>query len=267
MTPHTPSETLSELEKLIRLIETLRGKNGCPWDRKQTPRSIMVYLIEEIYELSEAVECEATRLICEELGDVLFQVFFIARLFEETGDFNIGTVARQNTDKMIRRHPHVFGGDRLDDTDRIRQRWTEIKRQEKKQHSQESILDSIPAKLPALMRAYRVSERAAGAGLEESDAHRLRQKAQKNWERFISALNSSDRDSVASTYGELLFALVGMGRLMRIHPETALSASIHRFVRRFKKMEAAAFEQGLSIESATHDTLRRLWQSAREEET
>jgi MazG family protein len=268
MTPTTPSETLSALEDLITLIETLRGENGCPWDKKQTPRSIMVYLIEEIYELSDAVESDAAHLICEELGDVLFQVFFIARLFEEAGIFDIGTVARKNTRKMIRRHPHVFGDDRLESTDKIRQRWAEIKRQEKHHRRRSSVLDSVPAKLPALMRAYRVSERAAGAGVGESEPTALLPKARENWESFLTALGASetDRDGAESSYGELLFTLIALGRSMRIHPETALSASTHRFVERFKKMETAAAERGQSLDALSPDERQRLWSSIQDEE-
>ena len=149
------------LKKLMQLIATLRGESGCPWDRKQTPRSMAVYLTEEVFELAAAIESGDRRAVCEELGDVLFQILFIAGLFEESGDFDIEDVARQNTAKMIRRHPHVFGTQTALSTEEVKQNWHTIKQSEKKNSAQDSALDSIPGKLPALLRAYRISERAA----------------------------------------------------------------------------------------------------------
>ena len=129
------------MDKLIRLIKTLRGENGCPWDKKQTPETIAGYLIEEVYELIDAIESESLDRVCEELGDVLFQVVFIAFLFEEMGQFKIDDVVRKNYEKMVRRHPHVFGNEKITDADEVRKKWRAIKRQENNGNQKGSILD------------------------------------------------------------------------------------------------------------------------------
>ncbi|HAO19976.1 MAG TPA: nucleoside triphosphate pyrophosphohydrolase, partial [Desulfobacteraceae bacterium] len=136
------------IEALIDLIATLRGENGCPWDRKQTPQTIMIYLVEEVYELFEAIESGSPEQICEELGDVFFQILFIAGLFKESGDFDIEDVARVITEKMIHRHPHVFGNDVVNDAEDVKKRWQKLKMKEKNHAGQNSVLDSVPPKLP-----------------------------------------------------------------------------------------------------------------------
>ena len=161
------------LKALITLVESLRGEPGCPRDKKQTPKSMLIYLIEEMYELADAIESNRAEDVREELGDVLFHIVFITRLFHETGHFSIYDVAQGITEKMIRRHPHVFGTARVDNTDEIRQTWYQIKKNEKKQAKTESILDSVPINLPALMRAYRIGERTARSGYAWADRESL----------------------------------------------------------------------------------------------
>ena len=231
------STTLTPIERLIRLVETLRGTDGCPWDREQTPRSISVYLIEEVYEPIDAIESDDPQRICEELGDVLFHIIFIARIFEELKQFDIANAADLIYDKMIRRHPHVFGGDKVADTEQIRERWHAIKKAEKLAVSDESVLNSIPVQLPALMRAYRVSERAARTGFDWPDIASVMEKVQEEWVEFKQALQNEDPGETANEFGDILFTLTNVARFARIHPETALSSSVAKFVRRFKRME------------------------------
>ncbi len=257
--PEKPPASHSSIDKLLRLIETLRGENGCPWDRQQTPRSISVYLTEELYELIDAIETGDTERVCEELGDVLFHIFFIARIYEESGRFDIGRVASVNVAKMIRRHPHVFGGDQVADTGQIRRRWHEIKKAEKKQNPDESILDSVPVQLPALMRAYRLSERAASIGFDWEDIDGVMEKVKEEWTELQLAAAEKDRNQVADEFGDLLFTLVNLARFARIHPETALTTAIRKFEARFRRMEKTAATQGRDVSSMSQADLDAIW--------
>jgi tetrapyrrole methylase family protein/MazG family protein len=165
--------THSFLDDLIRLVKTLRGKHGCPWDQKQTPRNAAVYLIEEVFELVDAIEIGNPEHIREELGDVLFHIVFIARMFQELGKFDLSDVAQSITEKMIRRHPHVFAEENVKTSEEIVENWHKIKLSENKSTGKQSSLDSVPAQLPALIRAYRISDRLAKTGfdwLEVDDA-------------------------------------------------------------------------------------------------
>jgi MazG family protein len=266
MTPELPSSSSKALGALTHLIKTLRGEKGCPWDRKQTPRSICVYLTEEIYELIDAIESGNPDRICEELGDVLFQIFFIARIFEEMGHFDIATVARSNTEKMTRRHPHVFGEDRVESTQQIRERWHEIKKKEKTHTAGESGLDSVPVQLPALIRAYRISERAARTGFDWPDITGVIEKVTEQWDELKQALLKDRRQQTAIEFGDILFTLAHIARLARIHPETALTGSIKKFEKRFKKMEKTAGERGESLEALSQTDLDALWQESKTSE-
>jgi len=266
MTPEQPSSSSKALSALIHLIKTLRGEKGCPWDREQTPRSISVYLTEEIYELIDAIESGNSDRVCEELGDVLFHIFFIAQIFEEMGQFDIATVARCNTEKMTRRHPHVFGEDRVAGTRQIRERWHEIKKKEKTHAAGESGLDSVPVQLPALMRAYRISERAARTGFDWPDISGVVEKMTKQWDELKQALLKDRRRQIAIDFGDILFTLAHIARLARIHPETALTGSIKKFEKRFKKMEKTAGQRGESLEALSRTDLVALWEETKTSE-
>jgi tetrapyrrole methylase family protein/MazG family protein len=254
--------------RLIELIDKLRGEDGCPWDKKQTPKSIANYLIEEVYELVEAIHTGAAADILEELGDVLFHVFFIVKIFQEQGDFDFPDVIRHNTEKMIRRHPHVFENHRVRDVDEIRKNWRTIKMKEKEHMPNPSVLGSIPPGLPALMRAYRISERAAGTGFDWDDMNGVMAKVDEELLELRRALQNrngrwkSDHDA-ALEFGDVLFTLVNVARFARIHPETALSESILKFQQRFLYMESAAREKGKPLESLTREEFDRLWEEAK----
>lgn len=257
------------IEALTRLIATLRGKNGCPWDQKQTPRTMMIYLVEEVYELFEAVESGNTEAICEELGDVLFQILFIAGLFQETGAFDIEDAARAVTEKMIHRHPHVFGDDVVTDADDVKKRWQTLKMKEKNHRGQDSVLDSVPAKLPALMRAYRIAERAAGAGFDWEDISGVMRQAEEEWSELKTELSGTaengNRNKVAMEFGDVLFTLVNVARFAKIHPETALADSTMKFEKRFRYMEKKASENSGTFADVPRDEKEGLWEQAKKE--
>jgi len=257
-----------EINSIIDLIEILRGENGCPWDRKQTPKTIAVYLLEEVYELVDAIESGDTSSICEELGDVLFHILFLSGLFREMGHFDIKDVVDLNIEKMTRRHPHVFGNERLDSIEEVRARWHQIKKQEKSRAKKASILDSVPAGFPALMRAYRVSERAAKTGFDWNDISGVMQKVEEEWSEFKAVLERenrapTDKDLLALEFGDVLFTLVNVARFAHIHPETALRNSTKKFEKRFKYMEKMIAKSRRNIESVSQEEKDELWEEAK----
>ena len=252
-------------EGLIALVKILRGDHGCPWDREQTPEQIKTYLLEEAYEVLEALESGNSEDVCAELGDLLFHIVFLARIFEEYGDFNIRDVVETISKKMIRRHPHVFGQAHVSGSDEVRDRWHEIKIAEARDNDTVpySLLDSVPQKLPALMRAYRISERAAKLGFDRPDVDGIIKKLDEELAEFKSALKSENSEKSAETLGDLLFTIVNLGRFMRAHPEAALTRTISKFIKRFQVVEQLLREQGRTLESASPDEIDALWEQCK----
>jgi len=257
------------LGAVIALVRRLRGEDGCPWDRKQTPQSLAIYLIEEMYELVDAVATGDAAAVCEELGDVLFQVLFLAELFAEKGAFDLDAVVQRNLEKMIRRHPHVFGDRKVTSTAAIRENWHAIKKEEKKasRRAESSVLDSIPASLPALMRSYRVSERAARTGFDWNDLVEVMAKVEEEWDEFKEAAQMAEdggsRSKAAVEFGDIIFTLSNVARFMSFHPETALTAAINKFEQRFRSMENAFRRRGQDLDGATRGEMDRAWEAAK----
>jgi tetrapyrrole methylase family protein / MazG family protein len=254
------------VEALRRLIATLRGEGGCPWDRKQTPATLSIYLIEEMYELVDAIAAGDTAAILEELGDVLFQVLFVTYLYEQDHQFTLQEVLERIIAKMIHRHPHVFGSEKIDSAGEVKQQWRRIKQQEN--GGQRSLLESVPAGMPALMRSYRVSERAAGTGFDWDGLTEVMDQAEREWAEFKAEIGDGtvaqmDRSKATMELGDVLFTLVNVARLAGIHPETALSRSTRKFIRRFKWMEAEASAKDSPLESLSREAMDRLWDSAK----
>jgi tetrapyrrole methylase family protein/MazG family protein len=225
----------NSLKKLLALVESLRGEDGCPWDQKQTPATMLVYLLEEIYELADAIESGHAGHVKEELGDVLFHIVFITHLFQEKGDFSIDDVAHDITAKMIRRHPHVFGAANVQNTEEIRQNWHTIKQAEKKQATPKSIVDSVPKNMPVLMRAYQLFERTACSGFDRKNAESLLTELESEFDQLKHAVKSNDTRRLLDDFGDFMFSLVNLAQLLKIHPETALSGAVKAFEKRYKK--------------------------------
>ena len=258
------------IDTLTQLIQTLRGDNGCPWDKQQTAETMSIYLVEEMYELLDAIDSGNVEDIREELGDVLFQLLFIACLYEEDGHFNIEDVARENRQKMIDRHPHVFGEKSIDDPEEVRRQWRRIKKNESRNTPQTSVLDSVPRKLPALMRAYRISERAAGKGFDWDDINGVMAKTEEEWAEFKAEMTREQRDGnnkyrLALEFGDILFTLVNVARFARFHPENALSDATRKFETRFRHMEEILSDRGQSLESVPREELECLWEVSKKE--
>ncbi len=262
------SKGKTSIQNMVELIQTLRGPDGCPWDKKQTPQSIAVYLIEEVFELVNAIESDIPVDICEELGDVLFQILFIIQLFEHKGTFGLEQVSDAIVKKMINRHPHVFGDVNIDSPNEVREQWHRIKLKEKNHAMNPSRLSSVPAGLPALIRAYRISERAARTGFDWDDIAGVMAKAKEEWDEFNRELIKSgtqeeDEHRLELEFGDILFTLVNVARFAGIHPETSLTGSIQKFEKRFKYMEEKVSGSGRELESVSREEMDRLWEEAK----
>ena len=247
------------LKALVALVESLRGEPGCPWDKKQTPRTMLIYLLEEMYELADAIESNSAEDVQEELGDVLFHIVFMARLFQEAGQFSIFDVAGDITDKMIRRHPHVFGTARADNTDTVKRNWHKIKQAEKKSDNIKSVIDSVPRTLPALMRTYQICERTARSGFDWKDAESLLQQLISELTNLQQALKGNEEERISQEFGQVLFNLVNLARFLKIHPETALSGALKTFEKRFRQMEKRLSESGTNIDSLSPAEIQQIW--------
>jgi tetrapyrrole methylase family protein/MazG family protein len=266
----TQSDTIKNLipfQRLMKLVDKLRGKDGCPWDKKQTPKSMTIHLLEEVYELIDSMESGSSEEICEELGDVLFHIIFIASLYKDMGYFNIQTSAIRITEKMIRRHPHIFGDTTVETVEDVKKQWKKIKEKENHHADSHSILDSVPGKLPALMKAYKISERAAGAGFDWDNVKEVMKKTEEEWTEFYTALSQESHDEASLEFGDILFTLVNVARFTGIHPETALSDSVKKFEKRFRYMENKLQDSGKKIDDATRKELDMLWDEAKKKVT
>lgn len=252
---------MDKIERIKHIVEALRGENGCPWDKRQTPKTIKNYLLEEAYELVDAIERGSHQAIKEELGDLLFLIVFLAYLYEEVGKFDLKNVIDTVEEKMIRRHPHVFGGVKVRDEREIRIRWQKIKSEEK---LQSSILDGIPKALPALMLAYKVGSRAATVGFDWQRAEDVILKVEEEIEEFKRALKQGNRDRIEEELGDILFSCVNLARLLNIQPEEALRKTVYKFKDRFQFIEKRLREQGKDLEETSLKEMDALWERAKD---
>ncbi len=250
--------TLGDLQHLIR---RLRGPDGCPWDREQGLQDIKRYLLEECYELMEAIDQTSTPKLQEELGDLLFQVLFITEISLETGEFGLEDVLEGIHTKMVRRHPHVFGNVLAEDTETVKQNWWKIKRTEGK--GSQSLLESVPGSLPALQRTYRLSQRASQVGLDWPDPVAVLGKVKEEIVEFEQALENGDRDQVCEELGDVFFSLANLSRHLGRNPEELLQQTNQKFMKRFQLMEQRAVEHGLDLENLTPAELDNWWEEAK----
>jgi tetrapyrrole methylase family protein/MazG family protein len=245
----------------------LRGPDGCPWDREQTRASLKPFLIEEAYEVLEAIDGCAPDSLVEELGDLLFQVVFHAQLGTEERAFDMADVLRRLCDKMTRRHPHVFGETRLESAQAVLAQWETIKQREGTAGGRErSVLDGVPRALPALVRAQRVQGKAARVNFDWPHAVAAWAKVEEEMEEAKAALASGDAAHVAEELGDLLFSVVNVARLASIDAEAALQGAVEKFRQRFAEMETALAMQGRSVTTVDQDELERSWEATKARE-
>ena len=251
------------LQRLVELMATLRGPDGCPWDRKQTPESLKPFLVEECYEVVDAIEDGAPAKVRDELGDLLFQIIFHARIAEEAGQFTINDVITAIHEKMTRRHPHVFGGDKLTTDKEVLSNWEEIKRKEKGHEDRKSILEGVPKELPSLLRAHRLQERAARVGFDWAHLNEAMPKLDEEIAEFKESLKSEDAGKIEEELGDVFFMLVNISRFLGVNPEDALRKTISKFIHRFRYIEEHAEQAGRSLNDMTLDEMERLWQESK----
>ena len=265
----------AQFDEVVKIMATLRDEGGCPWDRKQTPQSLAPYLIEEAYEVLETIDAQDDSKLKEELGDVLLQVLFHAQIGRERQTFTIEDVLRTLADKLVRRHPHVFGETTVKDAAEVVHRWEEIKRQEKADNGdEESALDGVPKALPALLRAYQLQVRAARVGFDwrqdESGYAQVVAKVQEELRELDAARSGAARQAgdagrqrLEEEVGDVLFSLVNLGRALKINPEEALRKADNRFAARFQHMERMAKTDGRTLAEMTLPEKDLLWEQAK----
>ena len=253
------SEALERVLGVLRRL--LDPESGCPWDLKQTPATMRLYILEEVYELMEAVEGEDTGGVREELGDCLFLLLFLNHLFESRRAFDLADVLNAAADKMVSRHPHIFAqGPTLEDADAVKAQWHQIKKAEKKG----SRLGGVPKDLPALLRAHRLTERAGKAGFDWDSPEGVIESLENEIGELKQALAGDNQPAVAAELGDVLFTLANLGRHLKINAEDALRSANARFTNRFQHIEDALTAQGRSLEDATLEEMDRLWEAAKD---
>jgi MazG family protein len=253
-----------ELEKLLTLMARLRAPDGCPWDREQTLQSLRPFVLEEAYELVDALDASEPGRIREELGDLLLEIVFVNQIAEEQSFFRMADVVRQIHDKLVRRHPHVFGGESAGSAGEALERWEDIKAREKKGDDRAaSLLDDVPRGLPSLARSQKLSARAARAGFDWASAEEVRNKIDEELTELASAAASGERDAVAEEIGDVLFALVNLSRHLGVDAEVALRDANEKFAARFRYLESTLAAEGRSVEATDMEELERLWKEAK----
>ncbi len=251
MVKKIPDDETKKFRELIKIVRALRSEKGCPWDKKQSPQTIKSYLLEETYEAMEAIDREESDNVCEELGDIIFLVIFLSQLYQEDDHFAITDVLTNITDKMVRRHPHVFGNFVPESEQELRENWLAIKTSEKKKNNyqdkkEKTLLDEVPRSLPALKKAQRISELAAHSGFEWANVNQIFHKLAEEVSELKEALDSKKKQKVFEEFGDVLFVMANIGRKLGINCEDALNASTIKFTNRFHKMKNAISESGKS---------------------
>ena len=245
---------------LVAIMARLRGKDGCPWDRSQTKEDLKPFLIEETYEILEALDRGDDQGLQEELGDLLFHIIFMARIAEEEGAFNINDVIQGIAEKMRRRHPHVFGGADVADAHEVEANWAKLKAAEKPRGS---LMEGLPRHLPALMRAYRLTQRAAQVGFDWEDTDQVWAKLEEELKEFQEALREERKEALQEELGDILFTLVNLARFIGVDPEDALRRVTNKFAQRFTYIEQRLQEQGKTPQEVSLAEMDALWEESK----
>jgi tetrapyrrole methylase family protein/MazG family protein len=252
----------STFDDLLNIMRRLRGPGGCPWDAEQTHESLTRYLLEETYEVIEAIDAKSPEHLKEELGDLLLQPVFHAAIAEEAGDFDMADVVRTLCDKLVRRHPHVFGDLKISDSDAQVENWERIKKAEKGEE-RPSALSGVPPHLPALLKAQKITEKASRVGFDWEHADQVFAKVMEELHEFEEAWEGGDESRMEDELGDLLFAIVNLGRFLSLNPEEALRKTINRFQRRFQYVERNLLSKGRKMNETPLADMDRLWEEAK----
>ncbi len=260
------TRTAEKFLALLEIISRLRAPDGCPWDKKQTPQTFKQYLVEETHELLDAINDNNPGHVCEELGDLLFQVIFLNNLYQEKKLFSLSDVIDSISAKMIRRHPHVFGNETVSSEQELRQQWQSIKTQENNQKGQtRHPLDSIPKSLPALRRAQQVADRVAREGFDWPNISDAMDKVGEEFQELQVAIAHGTREQIREEFGDILFAIAVVARKADIDGEDALHAATGKFTTRFLMLEKTITDQGKQMVDLEPDALLAIWRQAKSE--
>ncbi len=254
-------------EDLCEIMKILRAPGGCPWDAEQTHASIKRSLIEETYEVIEAINKDDKTLLCEELGDVLLQVVFHAQMEREQGTFDIGDVCDGICKKLIERHPHVFGTVQVDSTEQVLDNWDAIKRRSKQQKTQGEAMQKVPLELPALMRAEKIQKKAKKAGFDWDSVDGAYEALDSEIAELKAAEAAGDSGQIESELGDVLFSVVNGARFLKVDPEQALTAASNKFLSRYLRVEALAQSRGIDMPATPIEELDKLWAEAKNQES
>jgi len=255
----------TKFEKVMEIMRRLRKPGGCPWDAEQSHESLKRYLLEEAYEVIEAIDAKSPKMLREELGDLLLQPVFHAVIAEERGDFSMEEVLETLADKLVSRHPHVFGNQVIKTSHEQLENWERLKQKEKKEE-RKSALSGVPPNLPALMKAHKVTEKAARVGFDWSHVDEVFAKVMEELHEFEETMLANDQERMEAELGDLLFAIVNLGRFLSIDPEEALRKTITRFTGRFGHIEETLHGRGVSLKDASLDEMETLWEEAKRRE-
>lgn len=245
---------------MVQIMAHLRDSEGCPWDRAQDHKSLRPYLIEEAYEVLEAIDQNDPDKLAEELGDLLLQVVFHAQIADEKGEFNIEDVCRKISEKLIMRHPHVFKGQKRLTADQVVDQWEEVKRDNKADYS---VLDGVPRSLPALLKAYRIQEKVGRLGFDWKNAAEVMSKLKEEVGEFESALRSKDSEAMHYELGDLLFSIVNLSRHLGLRAEEALENTNKKFIKRFQFIEKKLAQNGKTLADTTLEEMDALWEESK----
>ena len=259
---HTREEQMEAFGRFLDILDELRVK--CPWDRKQTNESLRPNTIEETYELCDALMRDDKKDICKELGDVLLHVAFYAKIGSETGDFDIKDVCDKLCDKLIFRHPHVFGEVKAETAGQVSENWEQLKLKEK--DGNKSVLSGVPAALPSLIKAYRIQDKARNVGFDWEKKEDVWGKVREELGELQAELARGDKEKSTDEFGDFLFSVINAGRLYHINPDNALERTNRKFIRRFNYVEQHSIRQGRSLKDMTLGEMDALWNEAKEME-
>ncbi len=261
-----PDQGQQAIARLLGIMDKLRDPGGCPWDREQTLRTLTPYLLEEAHEVIEAIESGDAEHHKEELGDLLFQVVFQARIARDEGKFDFAAVCEGISDKLTRRHPHIFADTKVSGSAEVVKNWERIKAEERKEKGQKprSAIGGVPPGLPALVRAERITEKASAVGFDWKNVDDVLAKVHEELDELKEAHAGGDRTRVEEELGDLLFALANFARFAKVHPEEALRGTVRRFTARFEHIEARLAQEGRGPRDSTLEEMDRFWDEAKE---
>lgn len=257
---NTREQKLETFGRLLDIMDELRVK--CPWDREQTNESLRANTIEETYELAEAILSNDNAEIKKELGDLLLHVIFYAKIGEEKQAFDIADICNSLCDKLIFRHPHVFGDQQADSAGMVEQSWEQLKLKEKGR--KQTVLEGVPASLPSMVKAYRIQDKARNAGFDWNQRHDVWDKVKEELGELEAEIEKMDDDRIEAEFGDMLFSIINAARLYKVNPDNALERTNRKFIYRFDYMEKKVKEQGRALKEMTLDEMEVIWQEAKE---